>query len=153
MSCRLCVSVCVYVCVCMFFCCLCFILELKTAEGWFFQRVHLCIWAIGGYELGTLSIRVHNSLKVHDNSWALKFDNFSEFQNVIGDSPSLSLPPSIDMSICDSPLKYTPQHSRLTIRKKRYELPVLNWITRRIYFFHQKLYQILFLTHQYKKFL
>ena len=61
------------VCVCVFFfsffCYLCFILELKTAEGWFFQRVHLCIWAIGGYELGTLSIQVHNLLTVHNNSW------------------------------------------------------------------------------------
>ena len=79
------------VCVCVFFfsffCYLCFILELKTAEGWFFQRVHLCIWAMGGYELGTLSMQVHNLLTVHNNSWALKFDNFSEFQNVIKDSP------------------------------------------------------------------
>ena len=71
----------------VFFCCLSFILELKTEEGWFFQRVDLCIWAIGGHELGTLSIPVHNSLTVYDNSWALKFDNFSEFQNVISDRP------------------------------------------------------------------
>ena len=34
-----------------------------------------------GHEIGTLSIRVHNSLTVHQN-----FDNFSEFQNVISDS-------------------------------------------------------------------
>ena len=60
-------------------------MELKTEEGWFFQRVDLCIWAIGGHELGTLSIPVHNSLTVYDNSWALKFDNFSEFQNAISD--------------------------------------------------------------------
>ena len=31
--------------------------------------------------------QVHNSLTVHDNSWTLKFDNFSEFQNFISDSP------------------------------------------------------------------
>ena len=30
--------------------------------------------------------QVHNSLTVNDNSWTLKFDNFSEFQNVISDS-------------------------------------------------------------------
>ena len=31
--------------------------------------------------------QVHNSLTVHENSRALKFHHFSEFQNVIGDSP------------------------------------------------------------------
>ena len=75
MSCRL------SVCFCRLYC----ILELKTAEGRFFHRVHLCIWAIGGHELGTLSIRVHNSLTVHDYSWALKFENFCEFQNVLSE--------------------------------------------------------------------
>ena len=94
----------------VFLCCLCFILEPKNAEGWFHlwnQRIHLCIWAIGGHELETLSIRVPNFLTVHDNSWALKFDNFSEFRNVISDSP----PPScvivtlcLQKSICDSSL-------------------------------------------------
>ena len=83
--------VCARVCVS---CRLCFILELKTAEGWFFQRVYLCTWVIGGHELGTPSIRVHNSLTVHDNSWALKFSNFSEFQNVISDSPPSPNPPA-----------------------------------------------------------
>ena len=38
-------------------------------------------------------------------------------------------------------------------KKKEYELLVLNWITRRIYFFHQKCYQILFMFHQFNKFL
>ena len=52
-----------------------------------FCCLHLSVWAIAGRELGTLSIRVHNSLTVHANLWALKFDNFSEFQNVISDSP------------------------------------------------------------------
>ena len=61
----------------------------------FFQRVQMCIWAIGGQELGTLSIRVHNSLAVHDNSWVLKFDSFSEFQNVISDSPLPQSPASL----------------------------------------------------------
>ena len=51
-----------------------------------FCCLHLSVWAIAGRELGTLSIRVHNSLTVHANLWALKFDNFSEFQNVISDS-------------------------------------------------------------------
>ena len=32
--------------------------------------------------------QVLNSLTVHDNSWTLKFDNFSEFKNVISDSLS-----------------------------------------------------------------
>ena len=86
-------------------CCLCFFvlffvfgLELKTTEVWFFQRVHLYIRAIAGHELGTLSMRVHDSLKIHDNSWALKFHNFSEFQNVIKDcppSPTAPLPPPL----------------------------------------------------------
>ena len=30
--------------------------------------------------------QVHNSLTVHDNSWTLKFYNFSDFQDVISDS-------------------------------------------------------------------
>ena len=34
---------------------------------------------------------MHNSLTVHDNLWTLKFDKFSEFQNVISDN--LSPPP------------------------------------------------------------
>ena len=73
-----------------FFCfafCFLFFLELKTTERWFFQRVHLYIWAIAWHKLGTLSIRVHSAMTVHDHSWALKFDNFSEFQNVIGAAP------------------------------------------------------------------
>ena len=82
MSCHLCV------CVFFSFCRLCCILELKTGERWFVQRVHLYVWAIRRHELGTLSIRVHNSLTVHENSCTLKFDNFSKFQNFISDSPS-----------------------------------------------------------------
>ena len=46
---------------------------------------------IRGQELRTLTIRVHNSLTTHGNSSTLKFDNFSEFQNVIKDSPPASL--------------------------------------------------------------
>ena len=34
--------------------------------------------------------QVHNSLTVDDNSWTLKFDNFSELQNVITDNPPTS---------------------------------------------------------------
>ena len=73
------------------------VLELKTAEGWFFQRLKLCIWTKRGHEVGTLSIRVHHSVTVHDNSWALKFDNFSEFQSIITDSHSRS---SVIMTLC-----------------------------------------------------
>ena len=49
-----------------------------------YQTVYIdyYIWAIAGHELGVLNIRVHNSLAVHNN-----FDNFSEYQNVISDSP------------------------------------------------------------------
>ena len=43
-----------------FFVLICFVLfcffELETTEGWFFQRVHLCVWAAAGHYLGTLSI-------------------------------------------------------------------------------------------------
>ena len=35
----------------------------------------------------TWTKQVQNSLTVHDNSWTLKFHNFSEFQNVINVSP------------------------------------------------------------------
>ena len=31
----------------------------------------------------------YNLLTVHDNSWTLKFDKFSELQNVISDSSHL----------------------------------------------------------------
>ena len=90
----------------LFFCRLCFILELKTAEGWFFQRFHLSIWVIVVHELGTLSIRVHNSLKVHGNSWDLKFDNFSEFQNVFffWISKRFIMTLCVRKPICNSPL-------------------------------------------------
>ena len=47
--------------------------------------LYICIYGV--HELGTLNIRIHHSLTVYDNSWALKFYNFSEFQNVISDSP------------------------------------------------------------------
>ena len=73
---------------------LAFLLVLKTTEVWFFQSVHLYVWAIAGHEPGTLSIQLHNSMTVHDNSWALKFDNFSEFQNVISDRPPSPASPS-----------------------------------------------------------
>ena len=46
----------------IFLFCFLFSLELKTTEIWFFQRVYLYIWAIGGQKLGILSIRVHSSL-------------------------------------------------------------------------------------------
>ena len=59
--------------------------------------------------------QIHNSLAVDDNSRALKFDNFSEFQNVMSDSPppppfpapspSVIMTHCIRKSICDSPLK------------------------------------------------
>ena len=47
-------------------------------------------------------------LTVHDNSWALKIDNFPEFQNVISDNP-LPPPPTptpspVRKSLCDSTL-------------------------------------------------
>ena len=62
---------------------------------------------MGGQELGTLSIRVFNSLAVHDNSGALKFDYFSELQNVISDSspfPSIIMTLCVQKSICELPL-------------------------------------------------
>ena len=85
----------------------------KGCRRMIFQRVHLCIWAIGGHELGTFSIEypIHwQFMSVHDNSWALKFDNFSEFQKVVSNStsplPTLSviMTPYVWKSICDSPL-------------------------------------------------
>ena len=56
-------------------------INIETTEGWIFQRVYLYVWVIAEHELSILSIRVHNSLTVHDSLWALKFDIFSEFQN------------------------------------------------------------------------
>ena len=44
--------------------------------------------------------QVHNSLTIQDNLWTLKFDNFSEFYNVISDSPFL--PPSRDNRFNDA---------------------------------------------------
>ena len=104
------------VCVCFFFVVvfvflLAFHFGASDSKSMIFS-VELCIWAIGGHELGNLSIRVHNKLTVHDNSWALKFDKFSKSQNTISDS----LPPPsgafsvimtlcVKKSICDSPLR------------------------------------------------
>ena len=31
--------------------------------------------------------QVNNSMAVHDSSWTLKFDNFTDFPNVISDRP------------------------------------------------------------------
>ena len=39
--------------------------------------------------------QVHNSSTVHDNLETLKFDNFSEFQNVIKDNPPPPPPTSL----------------------------------------------------------
>ena len=76
---------------------------------------HLYILVTAGHELGTLSIQIYDSLTVYDNSWALKLDSFSEFQNVISDSPPSPPSPSVIMKhcvqkwICDSPLsRYSP---------------------------------------------
>ena len=33
--------------------------------------------------------QAHSLLAIHDNTWTLKFENFSEFQNVIIDKPML----------------------------------------------------------------
>ena len=49
-------------------------------------------------------------------------------------------------------LKWLPQHSGLRIRKEGIWKRVLNWISRRIYFYHQKFYQFLFIFHQFNKF-
>ena len=112
-----CLLICVFL-IFFYFCfSLLFFVEPGTQEGWFFQRVYLYIWVIAGHELGTFSIRIHNSLTVYDNSRALKLDNFYEFQNVSSNSPQTpppSLPPhsSVNMthciwkSLCDSTLIY-----------------------------------------------
>ena len=40
--------------------------------------------------------QVRNSVTVYDSSWTLRFDNFSEFQNVISDNtPSNAPPPAL----------------------------------------------------------
>ena len=59
-------------------------------------------------------IQTISSLTVHDNLWAVKFDSFSKFQNVINDSTpgprpdllhsSIILTLCVRKSICDSPL-------------------------------------------------
>ena len=62
-----------------------------------------------GHELGTLSIRICNSLTVYDNSWVLKFDIFSEFRKVISDSPppiSVIMTHCVRKSIFYSPLRH-----------------------------------------------
>ena len=67
------------------------------------------------FYLCKIIIQTISSLTVHDNFWALKFDSFSKFQNVINDSrpappphhllhPSIILTLYVRKSICDSPL-------------------------------------------------
>ena len=61
---------------------------------------------------------VYNSLAVGDNSWALKFDNFSEFQMPLVIAPpsrSIIMTHCIRKLICDSPLKQG--HCNLTVTK------------------------------------
>ena len=123
-----CLVSCVFFVFVFYFCFFVFF-ELEVIEGWFFQNVHRYIWAVAGHELGTLSIQaqslfrniftnfvnikwsfssmikqVHNPLTVHDNSWTLKFDNFSEFQNVITLTPSVIMTHCVRKPICYSPL-------------------------------------------------
>ena len=65
-----------------------------------FFRVHLYIWAVAGLEVGTYSneprvliaiYRYLNKYTIHcqlyNNLRTFKFDNFSEFQNLISGSP------------------------------------------------------------------
>ena len=84
-----------------------------------FQRVYQYIWVIAEHEQSILSIRVPNSLTLHDNLY-LKFDIFSEFQNDISDSPPPSQPLSVIMthclqkSICDLSLSQYELILRLT---------------------------------------
>ena len=64
---------------CVFFCPLCRVLELKTAEGWFFQRLKLCIWTKGGHEVGTLSIEYTiqwQFMTIHELWNSIMFLNF-----------------------------------------------------------------------------
>ena len=63
---------------------------------WDSLSVYKYIWVVVEQELGTFSIRAQSlriflilSLIAHGNSWTLKFDNFSEFQNVINDKNKL----------------------------------------------------------------
>ena len=69
-----------------------------------------------GHQLGTLSIGIYNSLIVYDNLWALKFGNFSEFQNVIGDTPSIITTHCVRKSICDSPIIINYMYKEFVIR-------------------------------------
>ena len=71
-----------------------------------------------GHQLGTLSIRIYNSLIVYDNLWALKFGNFSEFQNVIGDTRSIITTHFVRKSICDSPIIINYMYKEFVIRIK-----------------------------------
>ena len=78
------------VCVCVFFlfllfCILffvCFFLSLvlhfgvKDCRRMIFQKDHLRIWAIGGHELGSLNVRVHNSLTIYELWNSIIFLNF-----------------------------------------------------------------------------
>ena len=102
------VCVCVFFFIVFFFCffyVFFFFLELSATKGWFFQRVYLYIWT----------------------SWVWKFDNFSEFQNVISDSPptlSVIMTHCVRKSICDAPLgrkfaisSYFPTMSLATLKK------------------------------------
>ena len=56
-----------------------------------FQRVHLCIWAIGGHELGTLSIRDWQFMTIHELWNSIIFLNFKTLLVI---APPSSLPPT-----------------------------------------------------------
>ena len=123
-------------------------LELKTTEGLFFQRVRLYIWDIAGHELGTLSIRVDDSATVHDNSWALKLDNFSEFQNVINNSlpnpnPSVIMTFCVRKSICDSPLIIFVLNDPCFHKSSTFQNFLKNWIC------SGRLFIVIFLDNMY----
>ena len=60
--------------------------------------------------------QIYNSFTFYGNSSTLKFDDFSEFQNIISDS---NLPANVIMkhcarkSICDSPLNASCRHEKI----------------------------------------
>ena len=88
-----------------------------------------------GHQLGTLSIRIYNSLTVYDNLWALKFDSFFEFQNVISDTPSIIMTHCVRKSICDSPIIINCMYKEFLIRSKvcpswHLVVPSQQWKTR-----------------------
>ena len=81
-------------------------LKLENTKGWFFQRVHLYLWAVAGHELSKYKIHCQ-FMTIHELWNSIIFLNFkTSLMLALQPSPSLWRI-GVRKSICDSTNPYT----------------------------------------------